>query len=155
MKTGSQAFTLIEVAIAVAIMGVVLSLGLISSFDSFSGAIFRSERENIVSLLEKARSRSINNYFESKHGVCLDTSNPSSSNYVVFRNIYSPTESTNEYTESSKAVSISSTSNTFSCTNGGIVFSQLSGKTDNVQINVSENNRISIISTNSQGRINW
>ncbi|MFZ2521871.1 MAG: type II secretion system protein [Minisyncoccia bacterium] len=150
-----RGFTLIEITIAISIMGIILSLGLLSTFDSLSGAIFRSERENIATILERARSRSINNYYESSHGVCLDNTNPSSPNYVLFRNIYSPTSETNEYTNSNKAVSITSTANIFSCANGGIAFSQISGKTNNVDINISENARVSTISVNSQGRINW
>lgn len=153
IKTGG--FSLIELVIAISILTFIFSLGLLLSFDSFNGTIFRSERENIVSALEIARSRSLNNYLETYHGVCLDTSSPSSPKYINFQGTYSPLNPSNEYLTANSSVSITSTSNRFSCTNGGIVFSQLSGETSNISINIVQAGRTTIVSTNTAGRIEW
>lgn len=147
-------FSLIEIIMVIALLTTIMSFGLLATFDSLNGTIFRSERLNIVSVLEKARSRSMTNFFEVSHGACLDTST-AKPRYVNFRSPYSTLNATNEYTDANPAVSINSTSNLFSCTSGGIIFSQLSGKTSNVDVTIVENGRTSVISTNIAGRIDW
>ncbi len=62
-----RAFTLIEAAGRARLLTIVGGLGLIMSMDDFRGYSFRSERDTIVSALEKARSQSISN-------ICLERS---------------------------------------------------------------------------------
>ncbi len=57
----AQGFTLLEVLIVMAIFIMVAGFGLFVSLDTFRGYSFRSERDVVVSVLNKARSQSINN----------------------------------------------------------------------------------------------
>lgn len=132
-----------------------MSFGLLASLDSLHGTIFRSERLNVVSVLERVRARAMSNYMEVSHGVCLDEVAPTSPKYVLFQKTYSAGNPENEHLEANPTVKITSTSNLFSCNAGGIIFSQLSGKTSNVDITISENGRTSVISTNIAGRVDW
>lgn len=150
-----KGFSLIETVVVLAILGVILSFGLATSLDSLRATIFRSERQNILTALERARSKSMNNYLQSPHGTCLDNLNPNKPIYVVFPYPYTTTNPNNEYIEGNKAVEINSTPNIFFCANGGIIFSQLSGKTSNVSISIKEEGRITTIAVNQEGRINW
>ncbi len=151
----NSGFSLIETVVVIAIITTILSFGLISTFDSLKGTVFRSERYNILSALERARSRSMTNYFGKSHGACLDISVPAKPKYIIFQSPYLSSNSSNEYLDENPAVTITSTGNVFSCTNGGIVFSQLSGKTNVVDITITEESRTSNISTNIVGRIDW
>jgi len=62
-------FTLIEILVSVGILAVVIGLSMFASFDFYRGGSFRSEKEVIVSALQKARSQSMNNINEARHGV--------------------------------------------------------------------------------------
>lgn len=150
-----KGFTLLETMVVIGIFMIIMAFGLLATQDSFKGTIFRSERVTILSVLERARSRSMNNYMNTFHGACFENANPSKPRYVNFSGTYSPSNPNNEYLDASPAVSIISTPDIFSCANGGIIFSQLSGKTSNVNIAYSEDGRTSTISTNLHGRIDW
>ena len=52
----SKGFTLVEILIAIALLIVILSLGLFISFDFYKNYAFRSEKNIIVSILQKARN---------------------------------------------------------------------------------------------------
>lgn len=151
----NRGFSLIELITVIAITTIILSIGLIASFDSFNGTIFRSERSNIIAVLDKARSRSMSNYLETSHGVCLDNTSPKKPVYVNFQGTYSAGNNTNEYLDANPSVSITSSSNQFLCSVGGIVFIQLSGKSNNTNINISQNGRTSTVTINLAGRIDW
>ncbi len=152
MKKG---FTLIEILVVVAIMGLLLSVGLITSFDSYRGYSFRSERAVLVSVLEKARSRAMSNIFETKHGVCYIAPN-----YIIFRGpSCNPSASTNEIIPGNATISVTGLDQS-----NPIVFNQLSGNlyhvppyfpTEEIQITVTQDNRSSIIKINNEGTINW
>ena len=146
--------TLVEIIVVIAIIGLILILGLFISFDSYRRYIFRSERTTLVSVLSRARSRAMNNIFETPHGVCYDQS---SKKYVIFRgNTYSPTNPTNESVSSNQSAIINPVPNSFLCSVGpGLIFSQLSGNSSTMDIIVTESNASSTISINPEGTINW
>jgi prepilin-type N-terminal cleavage/methylation domain-containing protein len=153
-KQSKNGFTLIEILVVVGIIGLILSMGLITSFDSYRGYTFRSERAVLVSTLEKARSRAMANMFETVHGVCYIAPN-----YIIFRGPDCiPGSSTNEIISGNSAVSVAGLSDTDT-----VVFEQLSGNlipelpfpTDEIQITVTQDNRTSIIKINNEGTINW
>lgn len=54
-------FTLLEVLVVMGLIIMVAGFGLVVSFESYRGYNFRSERDTIVSVLQKARSQAINN----------------------------------------------------------------------------------------------
>lgn len=54
-------FTLIEILVVLSIFAILGTLGLMVSMETFRGSSFRSERDLVVSVLQKARSRAQNN----------------------------------------------------------------------------------------------
>ncbi len=141
--------TLVELIVVIAIIGVIISFGLVISMDSYRAYYFRSERSKIVSVLERARSRSLSNYFQVEHGVCFITSN-----YVIFRgrSTCTPGATTDELIPAN--TDIASKSN-FSGTFPTIIFSQLTATTTGGTINITDGNRSAIINVNYEGKINW
>jgi prepilin-type N-terminal cleavage/methylation domain-containing protein len=67
----NQGFTLIEVLIVLGMVAIFATMGLVFSFDSYRGYLFRSEYTTTVNLLAKARNRAINNFNESNHAVSI------------------------------------------------------------------------------------
>jgi len=148
-------FTLIEMLIAIAILIMIFSFGIFLSINSYKGYIFRSEKSVLLSVLERARSRAINNMFESNHGVCFV-----SPNYIIFiGNSCIPGEPTNETISANTSLKISGLSES-----SPIVFEQLTGKitpqispySDEYIITLEQAGRVpETISINNQGRISW
>ncbi len=136
-------------------MGLILSLGLLVNTNSLVNTFFQSEKSIILSSLQKARNRSMTNYHETAYGLCFDNADPGEPEYVLFQAPYSPNKKTNEYVEANKAVIISSVPDKFLCMDGGIIFSQLSGRSSAVTIDISEDQKKTEISINQSGRINW
>lgn len=145
-----RGFTLVEILVSITIFTIVLGLGLFMTMDTYRAYISRSERDMVVSELQLARSRAMNNIYETNWGVCYD-----GTNYIVFRGTYTPGASTNESTPASASATLSSTGNAFSCATGGIVFQQLTGQATVSTITVVQNGQSKQISTNNEGAISW
>lgn len=141
-----------EVLVVLAIFIGLLALGLFMSLETFRGTIFRSERSTIVSLLSRARSRAMSNYFGVPWGLCYDSASPQ---YVLFRSAYVAGASTNETIPATPSVSIISLPAKFACSSGGVIFTQLSGTTTPVDIGIRQNARISTTTVNAEGAILW
>ncbi len=152
-----QGFTLIETLIVLSIFIILIGAGSVISFNSYQGYLFRSERSTMVSVLERARSRAMANYFETAHGVIYNTT---SHNYILFRAPYVPGNSTNEIIAGNPNSTISGF--------GTIIFDQLSGDftplgsvshdhctAEEQSIHISEGEKESYVCINSEGRINW
>src|SRR5258706_4507626 len=77
----SKGFTLVEIAIVIILLMTIISLGLFISFDFYKNFAFRSEKSTIISILQKARSQSLNNIDEVRHGVHFAASPLT---YIVF-----------------------------------------------------------------------
>lgn len=69
-----KGFTLIEIAIVIGIFVILASFGLFLSFDSYRSQNFRSEQNILLSLLQKARSQSMNNINQIPHSLHISTS---------------------------------------------------------------------------------
>lgn len=67
----NQGFTLIEVVVVLAIMIFIAMFGVVVDVGVMKRDAFLDEQTKIVTLLEIARSRSMSNLGETKHGVCL------------------------------------------------------------------------------------
>jgi len=147
-------FSLIEVLIVLGIFAMIMALGLIISFDSYKGYLFRTERGTVVSVLERARSRAMNNYFSTTHGVCYIEPN-----YIIFRGTTCTTGvSTNELIPAKANVTIIGLTPA-----APVIFDQLTGKllpqltpvTDEISITMSQDVKTSNIKINNEGTINW
>ena len=154
-RNKNAGFSLIEMVIAVAIVTGVLGLGLLMSMDVYRGYRYRSERDIIVSLLQKARSRAMANIDETTWGVC---SLPP--HYVVFRGIYSASAAEHEMVPANSTVTLTGFP---LCGSGSeIIFDQLTGDllpqlspmTSEKVITVTQINSTTI-AINNEGRINW
>lgn len=145
----TKGFTLVEILVVIAIFTFVISLGLIMNLSFFQGDIFRTEEANLVSILEKARSRSMNNIFGSAHGVCFV-----STNYRIFygRTTCLPTSAKDEVVKAN--TSIASASN-FSTTFPTIVWSQLAGTTTPTVVHMTDGVKSADININYEGTIIW
>lgn len=137
-------FTLVEILIVIAIFTVLIALGLFMSMETLRGTLHRSERDTVVSLLERARSRAMNNIEQSPWGMCYLVPN-----YIVFKG-----------GACAAAAAVDTVAaNPGTATTGllapGIVFSQLAGTTTPVAVTVTQSGRTSAITINYEGTIIW
>ena len=143
-----RGFTLIEIMVAAAVMGLIMGVGTWMSFSALADSSFNAETDLIVALLQKARARSMSNMFQSAHGLYFDTSR-----YVLFRGTtYNPADPSNEAYPQNTSVSRSGPPA------GTVVFQQLSGMVDAAQagtIALSQDTRSATITINTQGSIDW
>lgn len=145
----NRGFTLIEIVVVIAILGMILVFGLITTMDSFKRSTLQTEQSTLVSALEKARSRAMNNINESKWGVCFLTPN-----YVIFQGTTCAPASTNELISANANIAnLSDFSNPAKFP--AIIFSQLSGNTTGATIHMTDGIKSAITTINYEGTINW
>lgn len=143
----NKGFTLIEIIVVVAIMALLFSIGIIMTMDAYRGFGYRSERDVIVSVLERARSRAMANIDQSAWGVCYRNSN-----YVIFKGT-TCTETNSDLVPVKVAVEIASDfEHKFP---NPVVFTQLTGTTTPTSTKVVQDTASSTISINYEGTINW
>jgi prepilin-type N-terminal cleavage/methylation domain-containing protein len=142
-----KGFTLIEVIISITICTALVGLGLLMSMETFRGTLYRSETATIVSLLEKARSRAMNNIEQSAWSVCyVDPA------YLISRGAACSLATASETITANAAVALASD---FIHTFPIITFTQLSGTTTGASLTVLQDTRTSVISTNHEGTVIW
>ncbi len=78
-KEGSAGITLIEIVVVIGLLAIIASLGVIVSMDFYRGYAFASERNIMVSVIEKARNQSLSNINGNEHGVRFD-----GNDYILF-----------------------------------------------------------------------
>lgn len=158
----SKGFTLVEILVSLSILTVILALGLFISMDFFRSYSFHSEQSVVVSLLQNARSQSMNNINQTRHGVhfadplkyiifecksslsqCVDYANRDASKDLVISPSYNN--------------SISSPALPFD-----VIFDQLNGNcvTNNcstlpLSISAFDGAKTYVIKINNQGQIDW
>jgi len=144
----NKGLTLIEIIVVIAIFGMIIAFGSIIDLGSFKRNTFLAEQSVLVSVLQKARSHSMNNIFESAHGVCYV-----SPNYVIFRGRTTclPTGVTDETIPAN--INIASNSGTIFPSE--VIFSQLTGKTTAVTIHITDGIKSADITINNEGTIDW
>ncbi len=151
MSKTQHGLTLIEILVVVGILGLILAMTTGVNVDLFRGDLFRSEQSTVISLLEKARSRSMSNMYDTTHGVCY-----SSGNYILFRgSTCSPSASTSEKFPAN--VEISTASN-FASAFPTIVFNRLAGTTTSgslITIAITDGVKSANIEINNEGTISW
>lgn len=142
--------TLIEIVVVLGILVLIISLGLSMSLGSFKIKTLKAEEASVISALEKARSRSMNNMFQSPFGFCYI-----SPNYVVFQDgpgtrCVSGTPS-NILISANKSIAKNS-GTTFP---GTVIFSQLAGTTTATSIHLTDGVTSADITINYEGTIIW
>lgn len=146
-----KGFTMIEILVAIGILAIIFAIGLLMNMDLYRGYSRRSERDTLVSVLERARSRAMANVNQHAWGACFDRANH---NYIIFNGAsYSGIPS--DTLSGNPSVAITPATTKLECGNGGIVFDQLTGDTSAVAITMTQGAITSNISTNAEGLIIW
>jgi len=137
---------LIEIIVVIAILTGLIGLGLFMSMDSYKAYLSRSERDTVVSLLQRARSRAMANSFQTSWGVCYIAPD-----YIVFRGATCTAgAATNEATPGNPSATITGMSSA-----SPVVFAQLSGAASAATITVTENAKVATITILYEGTIIW
>lgn len=147
-----RGMSLIEVIVVIAILTILFAIGVFMSMQGFQNYSRRSERDVIVSIFERARSRALANVDQHRWGVCYETGTKS---YVVFAGAYASAYSKDTIAANSGVTLSYSGSPIFDCAQGGIAFSQVAATTTAATITVTEGAITSTITTNIEGRIDW
>lgn len=134
---------MIEMTISIGILIIIMGLGLFLSMDFYKSYAFLTERNMIISILQRARSNAMANINEKPHGVYFEPNR-----YILFEGENYAVHTSAVSFESSSAISHSGLSE--------VVFEQLSGRAnvsggdlilrDNIRPDI-------IISINYEGRI--
>lgn len=128
--------------------------------EEYRGYTFRSEREILVSIFEKARSEAMNNYCIGPacsdgmpHGVHIDAI---AHEYTIFQgSSYSASAPENEVIAGNPSVSLSGFTDVLFDQLTGKINPQLAHATDEITLTITQNDRTSDIKINNEGRINW
>lgn len=142
-----QGFTLVELLVVVGITTILLGSALFMGIDSYKRYAFHAEQQLVVSVLEKARSRSINNIQQSSHGVCFQ-----GSNYVIFRAVCVANDPANEYIPANTFIARQSHFDTLFPT---ILFGQVTATATPTSIELRDDVRVANIVVNYEGTIVW
>lgn len=145
-------FTMFEVLLVMVIMMLLLGLGIFMSIDAYRGYLSHSDQNILVSILSRARSHALTNYYSSPWGVCYDDT---AKDYVLFRGDSFADAITKETTAANPTVVVISLPAGFLCSSGGVVFSQLTGTTTAVIITETQGARVETTSINYEGTISW
>jgi len=147
-----EGFTLLEILIVIAIVSAVAVLGLFISMDVYRGFIHRSERDTIVSLLERARSHAMANIGEAPWGFCAV-----SGSYVIFSGTTYSASTVETSIATSSASVVTGVPVCGPDPSGAIIFAQLSGKpvAAVTPITVQQTGGTATIIINDQGTITW
>lgn len=150
-KNWCRGFTLIEITIVLALVGVIAAFGVAMSYSSLSQTTVTQERDLFVTLLLRGtRAAAIANMEEAPHGVYIDDAN---NRYILFTGTaYSSSDPDNR--------SVPYTDDVITVTNNGgntIVFDQLSGKviTGAGTISIGNGNATQEIIIRESGQIDW
>jgi Tfp pilus assembly protein FimT len=135
---------LIEVLIVLAIITILAAMGLVVGANSYRSYAFRSQRETVVSVLERTRSRAMANLYASPWVACAGASA-----YEIKRGDTCATGVTQDTVQVSPGLTISG----FPAT--GIAFSQLAGTTTAQTIQITDGTHTATITTYGTGSISW
>lgn len=138
-------FTMIELLITLAIIVVIFGFGVFMSFDFYRGLAITGERDTVVALLKRARTRAVNNVNEMSHGLYIATTT-----FVLFNgpSYASRTVALDESFPRHSGISVSGSST--------VVFQNLSGDSSvSGTISFGNSRTTTSIDINREGRVNW
>jgi prepilin-type N-terminal cleavage/methylation domain-containing protein len=138
----SKGFTLVEIVITLALLSLLAGLGLFVTLGAYQGSVSRSEREVVVSLLERARSRAMANVGESAWGLCFIAPN-----YILFKGTSCTQGASSEVTAAGAHTEVAGLD--------GVSFAQLSGQSASTTIAITQNRRTEEVTINHEGTIAW
>ena len=140
-----KGFTLIEILIVIAIVGLVLSFGMSIDLSAFKRNNFQAEEATIVSVLERARSHAMANLFDADYGVCYIAPD-----YAIFRDGSCDGLGTDETIPAN--INIAEHVDTVFPT---VIFDQLAGTTSGATIHIEDGIKEADIKINEEGTISW
>ena len=144
-----RGFTVIEVLITLALLTAIAGLGMVSTLRPLRSAGISGERDLVVSLLSRARSRAMADDGGMSHGFCYSAADGS---YYVFKGAYAEAAQEERGTRSVRV----GVSGVPACGSGEeIIFSELSGTTSSVRIDLSEGDASTSIEVNDAGAVLW
>jgi len=153
---GSHGFTLVEVLLVIGLLVIIFALGLFMSMETYRGYSRRSERDTLVAVLERARSRAMANVDQHAWGACYDGSVASDPQFVIFSGPSYASAYRTDPVPANPGVTLDlSAAPPLPCASGGVVFAQLTGDTSAISVTMTEGGITSTISTNAAGRIDW
>lgn len=145
-------FTLVEILVVMGMLAMIFVIGSLVNINFYTRELTSSEETTLIGILQKARSRSMNNLHQSSHGIHFDESEE---NYVLFRGTeYIPDADTNETVPRNPNIDIDPSS-------GDVVFEQLSGNlvstsSEEITLTLSDNSgRTKEINIKANGLIDW
>ena len=141
----NKGLTMIEIIVVIGILIVIFAFGLVVDFSSFTSNSLAGEESKVVSILQRARSRSMANLYDSSYGVCY-----LSSDYVIFRDGTCDKSATDETIPESSNITVAF------IPNSPVIFSRLSGNTTGTPtIRLTYGSDYEDITINDEGTINW
>ena len=140
----TRAFSIVEVLVVIGLLTMIFSLGLFLSMDVWRGSSFRGERDLVLSLLYKARSRALSNINENPHGLYI---NSAEGTYVLFEGESYEAREQEQAFEMDSQISYSG-ENEF-------VFEPHEATTEGGTLTISGQGKESTIDINYEGGINW
>ena len=148
LKLDNKGFVLMEFLVALVILTTIAGFGLFFGMDLLRNFSFNYEKNLLINILQKSRSKALANINQSNHGFYFDSANKS---YVIFQgDSYLGHDATLDETfPAGKNIEVSG------IPAGGIIFHQLSADSLPVNITISDGIRSAIISINEEGRISW
>ncbi len=153
--TKHAGFTLVEILIVMGLITMIAAFGLFISMDVYRGNTIHSEKNIVISVLQKARSRTINNINERKHGVRFGISPDCTDGqrcYILFEGNNWASATNKEEIPASHDLVIDNGA-------GGpapdVIFSQLTAETTNATVRMMGGAKTFKITVNAEGGISW
>lgn len=142
----ARGLTLIEVIIVISLISFVVLLSSLVDINYYRRELSASEVSILISALQKARGRAMNNIGATAHGVYLDDSDA----YVIFRgNSFDPDADDNEYVPKNPNLALAGDFDE-------VYFEQLSGEPNEVgNITLSDGALSKTVSLHFGGLIDW
>lgn len=140
----NRGLSIIEILLSSAILVMLLTLGAPVAVDFYQSELITSERDNLVSILKRARTLSLANKDKSAHGVYIDNNQ-----YVLFEGSSYAARNT-IYDEPS----VRNSALVFSGA-GEIVFAPLSATAPSATVSANIGQKTFTIATNTEGGVMW
>lgn len=139
-----RGFTLIEILLVIALVGLLSGFTIVAGTDFYRGYAFRSEVDLAVAALQKARSQALSNLNQTAHGVHL-----AGDGYTVFEGpTFNPAAPTNALVPIQWAAAPADPVD--------ISFEQLSATTASATVVLTDGHSRTVrITVNREGRISW